>query len=73
MGIEITGFAYDSAGDALASKAVKLYDRNTTSNARASKTTDSNGKFFFDLNVLIISQMQLIACFFFHCRSLWNY
>ena len=57
MGIEITGFAYDSAGNALASKAVKLYDRNTTSNARASKTTDSNGKFFFDNSDVTVSSV----------------
>jgi len=39
MGIELSGFAYDSAGAPLTSKAVKVYDKNTTANARASTTT----------------------------------
>jgi len=40
MGIELSGFAYDSAGAPLTSKAVKVYDRNTTANERASTTTN---------------------------------
>ena len=62
MGIEITGFAYDSSGAALTSKAVKLYDKNTTANARASGTTNSDGKFTFsnsDVTVSSVYQMDV--------------
>ena len=62
MGIEITGFAYDSSGDALASKTVNLYDRNTTANSRASTTTNSDGKFTFsnsDVTVSSVYQMDV--------------
>ena len=62
MGIEITGFAYDSSGDALASKTVNLYDRNTTANSRASTTTNSDGKFSFsnsDVTVSSVYQMDV--------------
>ena len=62
MGIEITGFAYDSAGAALASKTVNLYDRNTTANSRASTTTNSDGKFSFsnsDVTVSSVYQMDV--------------
>ncbi len=62
MGIEITGFAYDSAGAALASKSVNLYDRNTTANSRASTTTNSDGKFTFsnsDVTVSSVYQMDV--------------
>lgn len=60
MGIEITGFAYDSAGAALASKSVNLYDRNTTANSRASTTTNSDGKFTFsNSNVTVSSVYQM--------------
>tara|TARA_R100000908_G_C3738536_1_gene135689 strand:- start:241 stop:1377 length:1137 start_codon:yes stop_codon:yes gene_type:complete len=62
MGIEITGFAYDSAGAALASKSVNLYDRNTTTNSRASTTTNSDGKFTFsnsDVTVSSVYQMDV--------------
>ena len=62
MGIEITGFAYYSSGAALTSKAVKLYDKNTTANARASGTTNSDGKFTFsnsDVTVSSVYQMDV--------------
>ena len=62
MGIEITGFAYDSAGAALTSKTVNLYDRNTTANSRASTTTNSDGKFTFsnsDVTVSSVYQMDV--------------
>jgi len=62
MGIEITGFAYDSAGAALTSKSVNLYDRNTTANSRASTTTNSDGKFTFsnsDVTVSSVYQMDV--------------
>ena len=62
MGIEIKGFAYDSSGDALASKTVNLYDRNTTANSRASTTTNSDGKFSFsnsDVTVSSVYQMDV--------------
>ena len=45
MPINFAGFLYDKAGDAINGATVNLYDRNTTTPAIATTTTNSNGYF----------------------------
>tara|TARA_R110002110_G_scaffold9155_6_gene45368 strand:- start:782 stop:1906 length:1125 start_codon:yes stop_codon:yes gene_type:complete len=57
MGIELSGFAYDSAGNAVANgSAVNVYDRNTTTNARATTTT-SGGAWNIDNGDVTVSSV----------------
>ena len=58
MGHKLSGFAYDSAGAPLTGKNVNLYDRNTTTNARGTVTTDgSTGKFEFEDSDITVSSV----------------
>ena len=60
MGIELSGFAYDSAGAAITDgRSVKLYDRNTTANPRATTTTSSGAWSFSNSDVTVSSVYQM--------------
>ena len=60
MGIELSGFAYDSAGNPVDDgSAVNVYDRNTTTNARASTTTSGGAWSISNSNVTVSSVYQM--------------
>ncbi len=48
MTVDLSGVFLDDTGAALASKTVELYDADTTTPARATDTTDSNGQWDFN-------------------------
>jgi len=59
MGIELSGFAYDSDGTPIDNgRTVKLYDRNTTANPRASTTINgTTGAWSFDNGDVTVSSV----------------
>tara|TARA_R100000995_G_scaffold17850_1_gene7143 strand:+ start:174 stop:1286 length:1113 start_codon:yes stop_codon:yes gene_type:complete len=60
MGIELSGFAYDSAGSPVADgSAVNVYDRNTTTNARATTSTSGGAWSISNSNVTVSSVYQM--------------
>jgi len=60
MGIELSGFAYDSAGSPVADgSAVNVYDRNTTTNARATTSTSNGAWSISNSNVTVGSVYQM--------------
>jgi len=60
MGIELSGFAYNSDGTAIDNgRTVKLYDRNTTANPRATTTTSSGAWSFDNGDVTVSSVYQM--------------